>query len=211
MIAPLIPILTTLATSAYQKYQGDKQKKLAGKIKPSNYIPPSVQEAVAGARIDANASVAPGYGRTVDKLRTSSANTIARTMRGTKNAGTIQQSVADADAREKEVLKDLEVANEGYRANAKGRLNQTLGVQAGHERASFENYNQAKSALIGSSLQNKFNAFNGLTENLMNLYALDVGGKNTGALNFLNRRRGVKPNPVTTIDNSAEWFSGFNA
>lgn len=177
-IAPLIPALVALGQAGYQMYQGQKQKKLAAGLSPSNYIPPSVQEAVAGARVGANASVMPGYDRVLDKLKTSSANTIARTSRITDNSGRIQQSVADADAREKEVIKDLGVNNEEFRLRNRDKLTELLGVQGGFEKASMDAYNQTKSALGGAAAQNQYNAITTLGENL--IMGMSAGKKDGG-------------------------------
>ncbi len=163
----IIPALVAIGQAGYSLYQAHKQKKLAEGLKPSNYIPPSVQEAVAGARVGAAASVMSGYERALEKAKTSSANTIARTSRITTNSGRIQQSVADADAREKELIKDLSVTNEQFRQGNQSNLQNLLGVQGGYEKASMDAFNQAKSALGGASMQNKYNAITTLGENLI--------------------------------------------
>jgi hypothetical protein len=189
MPAPLLaPLLATAAQAGYQYFQGRKQKKMANELEPSNYVPPSLKEAVRSSRMEANATTIPGFGRTMEKLRTSTANTVARTTRGTTDSNRIQQSVADADAREKEVIKDLGVANENFRLQSGQRLRGMLGIQAGNERASYDAYVAAKSALTGASMANQYNAFSGLTENLLGLYALEKYGGEGGSAdgNFLS-------------------------
>lgn len=154
-------------------YQGHKQKKMADNLKPSNYVPPSVKEAIATSRMGVNAN-APGYARMMDRLKTSSANTVARASRISNNPAQVQQTVADTDAREKESIKDMEVANEGFKNENRNRLTQLLGMQGGFEKASMDAFNSAKSALLGASMQNKYNAITTLGENL--IYSADGKG-----------------------------------
>lgn len=159
-----IAILANVAKAGFQFYQGQKQKKMANNLKAHTYIPPAIQEAEANARMQAGSSVAPGYDRFMDKLKTQSANTIAAASRSTNNPNVVQQSVMDADARNKELIKDIEVNNQSWRAQNMDKLNRTLGIKGSFEKDSFDDYNATKSALLGSSMQNKFNAVSGMAE-----------------------------------------------
>lgn len=150
--------------AGFKAYQGFKQQKMARDLRPSNYVPPAVTEAVANARLGANSTVAPGYGRQVDKLRTSTANTVERLSRATTNPNQIQQGVLDADAREKEILKDMEVNNEAWRAQNRDRLNAALGIQGQYQKQAYDQYNATKSALKGAGMQNLYHSVSGLAE-----------------------------------------------
>lgn len=172
----IITALAALGKAGYQAYQADQQKKEAKKLKPSNYVPPGVQEAESNARLKANSSVAPGYGRTVDKLRTSTANTVARLQKASTNSNVIQQGVMDADSKEKEILKDLEVKNEAFKADNMGKLNQVLGLKGVYQEKSRDDYNAAKSALLGASKKNNYNAVSGLAETGIWLSMMNSGG-----------------------------------
>lgn len=160
----MLPALLGLASSAYQFYQGQQQEDAAKKLKPSNYIPPAIQEATDSARMRANNSVMPGYARGLDRLRTSTANTIYNTGKATTNPNVVQQSVADSDAREKEVMKDMAVSNAAYRTQNQDKLNQLLGVEGQYQKDAWDSYNGTKSALVGAGMRNKYNSLSSLAE-----------------------------------------------
>jgi hypothetical protein len=175
----IIPALTSLATAGYQYYQGARQKKMAAKLKPSNYVPPSVNEAVSNARIESNAT-SPIVTRGLERLKTSTANSIENAKRVGGSAGAVQQAVVDADSREKEMTKDLSVKDAQYRAERKQELNQMLGIKGRYEKESMDAYNASKSALTGASMQNKYNAVTNLGEGIINSLpdsAFEVGGR----------------------------------
>ena len=154
--------LIGLGTAAYSLYKGHQQRKKARQLKNSNYVPPSVQEAVANSRMAASGT-SPEYLRGQQKLRLSTQNTVNNARRVGGSAGQIQQAVADSDAREKEAVKDLEVSDAAYRNNNRLALNQQLGIQGQYEKESYDNYNAAKSALLGAAEQN---TYNGITQGL---------------------------------------------
>lgn len=149
----------------YQLYQANKQKQLAKRLRPSNFVPNSVKEGVTSARMASVAS-SPGYTRGLEKLRQSSANTVSNIKKVASNAGQIQQAVADADSREKQLGKDLEVYDASVKAQNRDKLTNLLMVQGGYEKQSQDAYNAAKSALTGAAQRNTINAVTGLGENL---------------------------------------------
>lgn len=202
--AAAIPALVALGQAGFQLYQGHKQKKMAENLKPSNYVPPSVKEAVASARLGANAN-APGYGRFIENLKTSSANTVARASRISTNPAQIQQAVSDTDAREKEALKDMEVSNEGFKQQNQKYLASLLGVQGGYEKASMDAYNSAKSALTGASMQNKYNAITTLGENL--IYSMGNKGLGMGNASIVGKKGDELRNGLAAIQKAGRTLT----
>lgn len=187
-----ISILANLGKAGYQFFQGQKQKQMANSLKPSNYVPPAIREAEASSRLQANASVAPGYGRFLDRLQTDTANTIAGAARATRNPNQIQQAVMDSDARNKELIKDIEVNNQAWQAQNRDKLNRVLGIKGGFERDSWDAYNATKSSLLGASMRNKYNAVSGLAEAGTYLAAIDMmSGKSGGSSALTNPFAGI--------------------
>jgi hypothetical protein len=162
----VIPVLIAAGTAAYQMYQSKQQRDLAKKMKPSNYVPPAVQEAEQNARVNANA-LSSGYTRSLDLLKRSTANTIHNAKRTGGSLSTIQQAVADSDAREKSLIRDLEVNEAANRSASRNQLNNILMQKGAFQKDSQDNYNAAVSALKASSQQNTFNAITGLSEGVV--------------------------------------------
>lgn len=160
--AALIP----LALSAYQLYQGAQQEKKARKLKESNFVPGSVREGVASARMGVNASN-PAVTRGLARLKASSANTINAAQRVGGTAAQVQSAVTDVDAREKEAIKDLQVADASFKIDQQRNLEDLLREKGYYEKSSRDAFNAAKSALIGASAQNKFNALSTAAEGLV--------------------------------------------
>jgi len=145
------------AQAGYGLYKSHQQKKAAKKLKDSNYVPTAVEEAVQSSRLQSNAT-SPEYQRGLEKLKQSSANTISTSKRIGGTAGQMQQSVADADAREKESIKDLSVAASATKAQSRGELQNLLLTKGGYQKESRDAYNASKSALLGAAEQNQYNA-----------------------------------------------------
>jgi hypothetical protein len=156
MAIPIMAVMA-LAQAGYGMYKSQQQKKAAKKLKDSNFVPTAVEEAVQSSRLQANAT-SPEYQRGLEKLKQSTANTISSSKRVGGTAGQIQQSVADADAREKENIKDLSVAAAGTKAQARGELQNLLLTKGGYQKESRDAYNASKSALLGAAEQNQYNA-----------------------------------------------------
>jgi hypothetical protein len=154
----MIPALIAVAQAGYQLYKSEDQKKKASKLKDNNYVPSAVNEAVNSARIDSNSS-SPHFARGLEKIKQSSASSIntAKSIGG--STGQIQQSVANIDAHEKESLKDLEVYDSAYRTERKNNLQNLLMMKGSYQKDSRDAYDAARSALIGASERNQYNAF----------------------------------------------------
>lgn len=171
---PIIPLLVAAGSAAFQYAQGEKQKKMARNIKPSNYVPPAVQEAETMAKMS-QSSLPVGYTRGLERINQNTATTIESAKRVGGSSGQIQQAVADADARSKEVSKDLAVAAGAENQANRRDLYNILSTKGQFEKASNDAYNAAVSALTGASMQNKYNAISGLAENVI-LAASDIKG-----------------------------------
>lgn len=155
-----------LALSAYQAYKGFEQEKKAKNLKESNFVPGSVRESVASGRMGVNASN-PAVTRGLARLKASSANTIDARKRIGGSAAQIQNTVTDVDAREKEAVKDLQVADASFKIDQQRNLEDLLREKGYYEKASRDAFNAGKSALIGASEQNKYNALSTAAEGLI--------------------------------------------
>jgi hypothetical protein len=163
MAIQAIPALIMAAQAGYQYMQAKKQEDKARELKPSNYVPPAIKEAVANTRRD-SMSQSPAITRGLERLKLSTADTIEAAKRVGGSARVIQETVANAGAREKQVQRDLATQDAMIRRDNRRDLNQMLGVQGHYEKASQDAYNAAKSALIGASMQNKYNAVTSAAE-----------------------------------------------
>ena len=174
---PIIPLAIAAAQAGYSLYKGHQQRKKAKKLRETNYVPPALEESIASSRLAAAAS-GPGYNRGKEQLGQSTTNAVNALRRTGGSAGAIQQAVADADARQKEGIKDLEVSDQAFKNQNRQTLNQQLGQKGMYQKESFDAMNAAKSALLGASEQNKYQAVqHGLT-------AASIVGQNVGKGKF---------------------------
>ncbi|MEJ7644272.1 MAG: hypothetical protein WKF87_06735 [Chryseolinea sp.] len=164
-----VPVAALLAVgqAGYSLYKSNKQKKAAKKLKESNWTPPAVEEAISSQRLAANAS-SPEYARGLERLKQSTANSIDASKKAGGTSGQIQQGIADSDAREKENIKDLQVADASFKNDARDRLTNLLQTKGGYQQQSRDAFNAAKSALTGASEQNQYNAVTTLGEGIVN-------------------------------------------
>lgn len=157
----MFPALLALLPSLIQMGQGIAQKAKAGNLTQSNYVPPSIQNATEMARQGAATPTAPGYTQQINRVRTSTSNTISNAKKVAGDAAQLQSMVGQADAREKQIGQDLTSQNQNFQFNNRQDLMKWLGIRAGSEQGSRNAYNAAKSALIGAGDQNLFNAATG--------------------------------------------------
>lgn len=162
-----IAALVAVGQAGYQAYKGHQQEKKAKKLKQSNYVPPALEEAIVSSRMEAN-SLSPGYNRAMERARRSTGNTLTSAKRIGGSASQIQQTLVDSDAREKEISKDIEVAESANRTMAKRNLQGLLVTKGGFQKQSKDALDAAKSALIGAGEQNKYNAVTNLAEGIVN-------------------------------------------
>ena len=147
-----------LLPSAFQLYQGFRQRKMAKNLKPDNYIPGALREKEARTRTRTNVTSLPGQGRAEDKIKSTTANTVASVRRNAKDSSTVLEKVQEADAAEKAATGDLNARLEGFKMRAEDQLNSVLSEKAGIQKGNRDQHNAAKSALEGASSQNFFNA-----------------------------------------------------
>lgn len=153
-----IGTLLALTPSIFQYIKSRQQKREAKNLQKSTFIPPSVQEATNVARSNANATVTPGYSRSVERLEKISANSISNAKKISTSSGNIMAAVSKADALEKEGIKDLGARNDWFRFQNRGVLSRILQQKGIYEQRNQDKYDAAKSALRGASDQNLYNS-----------------------------------------------------
>lgn len=206
----MLPALLALAPTAFQIAEGLIQNDKADKLKPSNYVPPSVDSALNMAKANANKTVAPGYGRQLQVLRTGDANSFDRARKVAGDASQLQQQVGNIDARDKEVGKDLTTQNQQFQFNSRQDLMKWLGMRGEYEKSSNDAFNATKSALRGAATQNFFNAATGAAGvgiNMLGNPASSIIGKTGTALtNAISGYKGkMSPDELMYLKNM-----GFN-
>lgn len=157
----MFPALLALLPSLFQMGQSYSQKQKADNLKPSNYVPPSVQSAVDMATQSAASSTAPGYGNQLQKIKTVGANSISRAKQVAGDANQLQSAVQQVDARERDNTRDLGNRNQEFQFQNRGQLMKWLGIRGASEQRSTDAFNATKSALIGASQQNLYNGISG--------------------------------------------------
>jgi len=185
----LIPLAIAAGTSLYQHYKANQQRDKANSLKPSNYVPPALQDAEATAQMSANAE-SPGYSRGLDKIKQSTENTINAATRIGGNPAQVAQQVADADLREKELSKDLAVSDASYRAGQRNNLQNIQLAKSGYQKASYDAFTAAQSALRGAADQNDYSALMNLGEGAVNALPDKAFLNNNAGMNL----SGVNPN-----------------
>jgi hypothetical protein len=168
MAVPIVAALAQLGIAGWQYAQGEKQRKDAKKVKPNNYVPPGVTEAVQRARMESNASIGPASKRGLERLGMQSSARINDLKRVGGNPALIQQGVMDTDAREKEAIKDLSVSDAAFKMDQDRNLQGLLTMKGQYEKEAKDASDATKSALTGAAMQNKFNALSSLGEGIIN-------------------------------------------
>jgi len=155
-----MPASTALAfvPSAFQFFQGIRQKQLAKNLKQDTYIPGALREAEARTRTRAGVTKLPGQDRAEEKIKSTTANTIAVTRRNAKDSTTVLEKTQQADAVSKAAVGDMNARVEGYKLKNEEKLNQVLSQKASYQKANKDQFDAAKSALEGASSQNFYNA-----------------------------------------------------
>lgn len=169
----MLPASLALLPSIFQFGQSIAQRNKANNLQQSNYIPPSVQNAVANARLNAGATEAPGQDQALSRIRTSTANSILNAKKTASNAAQLSSSVGESEGREKQDLQGLTANNQAFQFRNRQDLMKWLGIRGEYEQSNYDKFNAAKSALIGASNQNAFNALTGAATT--GLVALDKG------------------------------------
>ena len=151
---PLIP----LAIAGVQAYtagrKAKKQRDKARNLKDSNYVPPALQEALANEKMRADSS-SPEYQRGLEKLNQSTATTISQAKKVGGTSAQVQQAVADSDARAKEGIKDLQVADASFKADSRRNVTSLLLNKGEYQARSREQLENAQAALRGAAESNQ--------------------------------------------------------
>ena len=178
---------------------GWMQNRAANRLKESKYIPSGVRESVTNARMGAMAD-SPMYTRGKEQLAQSTARTINTAKRIGGTGAQVQQAAADADAREKQMIKDLEVSNNAFKAGQRNELNRALSVESSYKQRNRDAFNAAKSALKGAAIQNVFGAINnaasGLIMSASDERILGQGGDTSSGVSGSSMMRNFGMNPT---------------
>ena len=150
----IIPLALAAAQAGYSGYKASQQRKKARALKQANLVPNSVEEALANEKLRSTAT-SPEYLRGLEKLGQGSANAISQSKRIGGTAGVLQQQVADVDARRREGIKDLQIAEHGAKAQSRATVNELSLTKGGYEREARDQLDAAQSALRGAAEQNE--------------------------------------------------------
>jgi hypothetical protein len=150
----IIPLALAAAQAGYSAHKASKQRKMANKLKQQNLTPQAVEEALASEKLRSTAS-SPEYLRGLEKLNQSSANALSQSKRIGGTTGQVQQSVADADARRREGIKDLQIADSGFKANSRANVQSLLMEKGGYQAEAREQKESAQAALRGAAETNE--------------------------------------------------------
>jgi len=148
--------------SAFQFGKAKEQKKLAKDLKEDSFIPPALQAKLDAAKIRANATLFPGQPQAEEQIREASAGSINQVRRTSSSTSDVLNTVAAIDAQEKNSRVELARTNAEFQNQADRELGFTQSEVAGVEQGNRDQFNASKSALIGASDQNVFNALSGV-------------------------------------------------
>ena len=162
---------------------------MAKKLKEDSFIPPALQAKIDAAKIKANATLFPGQPQAEEQIREASSGAINQVRRSTSSTSDVLNTVAAVDAQEKNSRVDLARTNAEFQNQADRELGATQSEVAGVEQGNRDQFNAAKSALIGASDQNIFNGLGGLASAGAAFLPFDFDGP------FLGNKK-------TTTDNS---------
>ena len=153
----IIPLALAAAQAGYSAHKAAKQRKIAKKLKQADLTPQAVEEALASEKLRSTAS-SPEYQRGLEKLNQSSANALSQSKRIGGTTSQVQQSVADADARRREGIKDLQIADSGFKASSRANVQNLLMEKGGYQAEAREQKESAQAALRGAAETNEANA-----------------------------------------------------
>lgn len=155
--------------------------------RPEYGIPGGVQEAVATARMQANATTRPGNEYAIDQIRKSEGRAINNVNRASNSASQVLAAASGISANTNRALGDNANQNTMFRFNAQSRLQDTL-MRLGQyqEKQWYENKMkpymdrvQTKNMLTGAGIQNISGAANTLSEMSMFEKVFGSNGQNS--------------------------------
>jgi hypothetical protein len=176
----IIPLALAAAQAGYSAHKASQQRKKARSLKEANLVPKSVEEALANEKLRSTAT-SPEYLRGLEKLGQGSANTISQAKRIGGTAGLLQQQVADTDARKREGIKDLQIAEHGAKAQSRASVNELSLTKGGYEREARDQLDAAQSALRGAAEQNESAAVAAGLQGIAGVAGAASGGSKSAA------------------------------
>lgn len=173
----IAPLLAAGLISAGGKVLGGlMQRRQAKKLKQSNYIPPALTEAKAEADIIANSSTAPGQQAEEEAARQSTAQSITNASKVAGSANELINFAGAARGNENKNMRDIARRALIWKDSQRANRNMIRGRIASQQAANRDQYQGAKSALIGASNQN---IFGGITDAATAFALGSVGGGKT--------------------------------
>lgn len=153
-----IPLLLGGIQGAFQGLAGISQRQKANKLRQSNYIPPALQEELNIGRTQANASLYPGQDIDQNNLRQGTADSFANLQRSATSSGQLLNAGSKLGGQLMRGQQNIARTGQMFRQGAMDRYRQSLRSKANVQQANQNQFQAAKSALIGSSGQNAYNA-----------------------------------------------------
>lgn len=146
--------IATSAAGTNQSALGLYQLWRARKVKPDNYVPPSLDRNLKDAEARATRTKYIGQDHDESQIRRASANAISRSKESTTSAANLLNAVSATQSKENDALNN--VGNKALQFQEVNRNNvQNLrGQRAGYEMDSMKRYWAAKAGLKGAGIQN---------------------------------------------------------
>jgi hypothetical protein len=137
-----------------QLITGISQRRQARKLKPSTYIPPSLQEAVGSARSRAQATRYAGQGEDERSVRQATQTAMGNVQKSTSSSATALNAAASLAGREQAGMRNISQRAMQNRERQQQIFESALKQRANVEAQNRRQYEAAKSALRGASMQN---------------------------------------------------------
>lgn len=155
-----IPIVLALgaAQGLFQGISAISQKRKANKLKASTFEPPALTEEANIARTQANASRYAGQDIDEENLRQSGADSVSNAERAATSSGQLLNVGSKISKQTDRGFRNIARQGEAFRQNALDKYRGVLRSKAQNQLNNQNQFQAAKSALIGSSNQNAYNA-----------------------------------------------------
>lgn len=142
--------------AGYQAVKGAQQKRQAKRLKPSTYIPPALQSQLAADKNRTAKSITKRQQLADKRINRMTAQTSNRIAKTGGSAGNMIIGAAAADAQGKDAIQESEVIAESERERNRDKLSATKMSVARVQQKNQDEYEAAKSALLGAGDQNIF-------------------------------------------------------
>lgn len=153
-----IPLILGGANALFQGISAINQKRKANKLKASTFEPPALTEEANLARTQANASKYAGQSIDEENLRQGAADSVANAERAATSSGQLLNVGSKIANQQQRGMKSIAQRGEMFRQNAMDKYRNVLRAKAQNQMGNQQQFQAAKSALIGSSNQNAYNA-----------------------------------------------------